>query len=120
MLRILLYKLEIIVLIFVSWMFFLFLMSYCEDLAKYILPKYSYFNFPVTFLFLMPSWILIMYLLLYAYHFVKYIIRFLFHNHVYVPLFVPSHKIKKSYKFYKKIGLEEQYWRHVTRKFKKD
>ena len=109
-------KLEFIILILISWMVFLFLMTYCESLVKYILPDYSYFKFPLTFLFLMPSWILSMYLILHAYYFAKYIIGFIIHNHVYARLFIPCHKSTKSYKFHKKIGLEEHYWHRVIKR----
>jgi hypothetical protein len=116
----LLSKLESIILVLISWMVLLFLMTYCEDLAKHILPLYSYFKLPLTMLFLVPSFLLTGYLLLYAYLFVRYTIGFLFHNHVYVPLFVPAHKTTRSYKFHKRIGMEHHYWHRVTGKFYKE
>ena len=116
----LLSKLESIILILISWMVLLFLMSYCEDLTKHILGPYSYFKFPLTMLFLIPSFLLTGYLLLYAYSYIKFIIGVLFHNYVYVQLFVPVHKSTRSYKFHKRIGIEEHYWHRVTGKFYKE
>ena len=101
-------------------MVLLFLISYCTDLAKHILPPYSYFTFPLRILFLIPSFLLTMYLLCYAHSYIKYTIGFLFHNYVYVQLFVSAHKSTRSYKFHKKIGMEEHYWHRVTGKFYKD
>ena len=112
----LLSKLESIILILISWMVLLFLMTYCEDLAKHILPPYSYFKLPLTVLFLVPSWILTMYLLCYAYSYIKYIIGFLFHNYVYVNLFALFHRSTKSFKFHKRIGMEDHYWDRVVKK----
>ena len=112
----LLSKLKLIILILISWMVLLFLMTYCEDLAKHILPPYSYFKLPLTVLFLMPSWILTMYLLCYAYSYITYGIRYLFHYYVYVNLFIPFHRTTKSFKFHKRIGMEDHYWDRVVRK----
>jgi len=112
----LLSKLELIIFILISSMVFLFLMNYSESLAKYILPEYSYFKLPLTFLFLMPSWILSMYLLLYTYYFAKYIIGFIFRNYVYARLFIACHKSTKSCKFHKKIGLDKHYWHRVIKR----
>ena len=112
----LLSKLESIILILISWMVLLFLMTYCEDLAKHILPAYSHFKFPLTMLFLVPSFLLTMYLLLYAYSFVKYTIGFLFNKYVYVNLFALFHRSTKSFKFHKRIGMEDHYWDRVVKK----
>ena len=112
----LLSKLELIILTLISWMVLLFLMTYCEDLAKHILPAYSYFKFPLTVLFLVPSWILAIYLLCCAYSYIKYTIGFLFHNYVYVNLFALFHRSTKSFKFHKRIGMEDHYWDRVVKK----
>ena len=109
-------KLKIIILNIIFWMIFLFMLSYCTDLAKYFLPPYNYFTFPLTVLFTVPSSILIFYLLLYAHSYIKYVIGFLFNNYVYVNLFALFHRSTKSFKLHKRIGIEDHYWDRVVKK----
>jgi len=109
-------KLKIIILNIIFWMIFLFMLSYCTDLAKYFLPPYNYFTFPLTVLFTVPSSILIFYLLLYAHSYIKYVIGFLFNNYVYVNLFALFHRSTKSFKLHKSIGIEDHYWDRVVKK----
>jgi len=112
----LLSKLENLILILISFMIILFIGSYCNDLARYLLPPYSDFTYPLTILFTVPSFILTMYLLLYAFFYIKYVIGFLLHNYVYVNLFALFHRSTKSFKFHKSIGMEDHYWDRAVKK----
>ena len=112
----LLSKLVYLILIILSFLFIIFIGMYCNDLAKYLLPPYSDFVYPLTMLMVFPLYIFIVYLLFYSSFYMKSVVEFLFHNYVYVNLFVLFHRSTKSFKFHKRIGMEDHYWDRVVKK----
>ena len=112
----LLSKLVYLILIILSFLVIIFIGTYCNDLAKYLLTPYSDFVYPLTMLMVFPLFMLAVYLVGYACLYITYTIRFLLHNYVYANLFVPFHRTTKSFKFHKRIGMEDHYWDRVVTK----
>ena len=119
----LLSKLVYLILIILSFLFMIFIGTYCNDLAKYLLTPYSDFVLPLTMLMVFPLFMLAGFVVGYSYLYVaygiKYIaygIRYLFQYYVYGNLFIPFHKTTRSFKIYKKIGLEGLYWARLAKK----
>ena len=101
----------------------IFIGTYCNDLAKYLLTPYSDFILPLTMLMVFPLFMLAGYVVGYSYLYIaygiKYIaygIRYLFQYYIYGNLFIPFHKTTRSFKIYKKIGLEGLYWARLAKK----
>ena len=95
----------------------IFIGTYCNDLAKYLLAPYSDFVLPLTMLMVFPLFMLAGFVAGYSYLYIAYVIkyiaygiRYLFQYYVYGNLFIPFHKTTRSFKLYKKIGLEGLYW----------
>ena len=119
----LLSKLIYLILIILSFLFMIFIGTYCNDLAKYLLTPYSDFVLPLTMLMVFPLFMLAGFVAGYSYLYIaygiKYIaygIRYLFQYYVYGNLFIPFHKTTRSFKIYKKIGLEGLYWARLAKK----
>ena len=119
----LLSKLVYLILIILSFLFMIFIGTYCNDLAKYLLTPYSDFVLPLTMLMVFPLFMLAAYLVGYSYlyvaygiRYIAYGIRYLFQYYVYANLFIPFHKTTRSFKIYKKIGLEGLYWARLAKK----
>ena len=101
----------------------IFIGTYCNDLAKYLLTPYSDFVLPLTMLMVFPLFMLAAYLVGYSYlyvaygiRYIAYGIRYLFQYYVYGNLFIPFHKTTRSFKIHKKIGLEGLYWARLAKK----
>ena len=125
MMKKLLSKLVYLILIILSFLFMIFIGTYCNDLAKYLLTPYSDFVLPLTMLMVFPLFMLAAYLVGYSYlyvaygiRYIAYGIRYLFQYYVYGNLFIPFHKTTRSFKLYKKIGLEGLYWARLAKKMR--
>ena len=112
----LLSKLVYLILIILSFLFMLFIGTYCNDLAKYLLTPYSDFVLPLTMLMVFPLFMLAGFVVGYSYLYIAYGIRYLFQYYIYANLFIPFHKTTRSFKIYKKIGLEGLYWARLAKK----
>ena len=119
----LLSKLVYLILIILSFLFMIFIGTYCNDLAKYLLTPYSDFVLPLTMLMVFPLFMLAGFVVGYSYlyvaygiRYIAYGIRYLFQYYVYGNLFIPFHKTTRSFKIYKKIGLEGLYWARLAKK----
>ena len=119
----LLSKLVYLILIILSFLFMIFIGTYCNDLAKYLLTPYSDFVSPLTMLMVFPLFMLAGFVVGYCYlyvtygiRYIAYGIRYLFQYYVYGNLFIPFHKTTRSFKLYKKIGLEGLYWARLAKK----
>jgi len=112
----LLSKLVYLILIILSFLFIIFIGTYCNDLAKYLLTPYSDFVYLLTMLMVFPLFMLAIYLVGYSYLYITYTIRFLFQYYVYANLFIPFHRTTRSFKFHKRIGMEDHYWDRVVKK----
>jgi len=116
-------KVVYLILIILSFLFMIFIGTYCNDLARYLLTPYSDFILPLTMLMVFPLFMLAGYVVGYSYLYVAYAIRYiaygiryLFQYYVYGNLFIPFHKTTRSFKIYKKIGLEGLYWARLAKK----
>ena len=119
----LLSKLVYLILIILSFLVIIFIGTYCNDLAKYLLTPYSDFVSPLTMLMVFPLFMLAIYLVGYSYlyvaygiRYIAYGIRYLFQYYVYANLFIPFHRTTRSFKFHKRIGMEDHYWDRVVKK----
>ena len=115
----LLSKLIYLILIILSFLFMIFIGTYCNDLAKYLLTPYSDFVLPLTMLMVFPLFMLAGFVVGYSYLYITYGIRLFFHYYVYANLLILFHRTTRSFRFHRRMGLEGLYWDRVVRKMDK-
>ena len=91
--------------------------GYCIDLARYLLPAYSYYisTFSIIFVLIAMSLVGLLFWIIYvAFIYIKYF----FCIYVLTEFIIFYHPYTKNYKEYKKMGLEGLYWDRLVRKMK--